>query len=39
MGWLQQWWHDEIIDGPKGPLLLVFVAFVVTFLATRGTPG
>jgi hypothetical protein len=30
------WWHDEIIDGPKGPLLLVFVDFVVTFLATRG---
>lgn len=36
MDWLHRWWEGEIVNGPKGPLLLVFVAFVVTFLTTRG---
>ena len=36
MEWVHRWWQLEIVDGPKGPLLLVFVAFVTTFLATRG---
>jgi hypothetical protein len=35
MDWLEQWWRHEVIDGYKGPLLLSFVAFVVTFLTTR----
>lgn len=35
MKWLQNWWHYEVVDGYKGPLLLGFVVFVVTFLATR----
>ncbi len=35
MDWLHRWWQNEIVDGPKGPLLLVFVAFVVTFVTTR----
>jgi NADH:ubiquinone oxidoreductase subunit 3 (subunit A) len=35
MDWLATWWHDEVVGGHKGPLLLAFVAFVVTFLATR----
>lgn len=33
--WLAQWWQDEVIGAQKGPLLLSFVAFVVTFLVTR----
>ena len=35
MGWLTNWWDHEVVGGHKGPLLLAFVAFVVTFLATR----
>ncbi|RNI21369.1 hypothetical protein [Flexivirga caeni] len=35
MGWLSAWWNDEVIGHYKGPLLLAFVAFVVTFLTTR----
>jgi ABC-type multidrug transport system fused ATPase/permease subunit len=35
MGWLNDWWQHEVVDGYKGPLLLSFVAFVVTFLTTR----
>jgi hypothetical protein len=35
MGWLSRWWHDEVVHGFKGPLLLSFVAFVLTFLLTR----
>jgi hypothetical protein len=35
MGWLHTWWQNEIVHGYKGPLLLSFVAFVVTFLTTR----
>lgn len=35
MGWLHAWWQNEIVNGYKGPLLLSFVAFVVTFLTTR----
>jgi hypothetical protein len=35
MSWLDIWWHDEVVYGYKGPLLLSFTAFVVTFLATR----
>jgi hypothetical protein len=35
MGWLGAWWDHEVVGGHKGPLLLAFVAFVVTFLATR----
>jgi hypothetical protein len=35
MHWLNVWWHDEVVYGYKGPLLLSFTAFVVTFIATR----
>ncbi|NMN95588.1 hypothetical protein [Antrihabitans stalactiti] len=35
MTWLEKWWHYEVVDGYKGPLLVGFVVFVVTFLATR----
>jgi hypothetical protein len=35
MVWLNLWWQHEVVDGYKGPLLLSFVAFVVTFVATR----
>jgi hypothetical protein len=33
--WLSLWWQNEVIDGYKGPLLLSFTAFVVTFVASR----
>jgi hypothetical protein len=29
------WWNHEVVHGYKGPLLLSFVAFVLTFLLTR----
>jgi len=35
MHWLSAWWQAEVVDGYKGPLLLGFTAFVVTFLTTR----
>lgn len=35
MNWLNQWWQHEVVGGYKGPLLLSFTAFVVTFLTTR----
>lgn len=35
MKWLHIWWQHEVVYGYKGPLLLSFVAFVVTFVATR----
>jgi hypothetical protein len=35
MGWLSEWWQFEVVNGYKGPLLLSFTAFVVTFLTTR----
>lgn len=35
MTWLSDWWTNEIVHGFKGPLLLAFVAFVVTFVSTR----
>lgn len=35
MSWFHTWWRDEVADGYKGPLMLSFVAFVVTFLAVR----
>src|ERR1700730_3704607 len=35
MAWLNAWWQNEVVDGYKGPLLLSFVAFVVTFVTTR----
>ncbi|WP_078316270.1 hypothetical protein [Mycobacterium sp. D16Q16] len=35
MGWLNSWWHYDVVDGYKGPLLFGFVAFVVTFVVTR----
>lgn len=35
MNWLGAWWQHDVVDGYKGPLLLSFVAFVVTFLTTR----
>lgn len=35
MGWLNEWWQHEVVDGYKGPLLLSFTAFVVTFVTTR----
>jgi hypothetical protein len=35
MDWLNRWWIHEVVDGYKGPLLLSFVAFLVTFVTTR----
>ncbi|MDX1892282.1 hypothetical protein [Mycolicibacterium sp. 050158] len=35
MGWADAWWQNEVVDGYKGPLLLSFTAFVVTFVTTR----
>ncbi|MEZ0052603.1 hypothetical protein ABIA30_003625 [Mycobacterium sp. MAA66] len=35
MSWLNIWWHDEVVYGYKGPLLLSFTAFIVTFISTR----
>lgn len=35
MAWLGNWWQMDVVDGYKGPLLLSFVAFVVTFVTTR----
>ncbi|MDT5335221.1 MAG: hypothetical protein QOD90_726 [Mycobacterium sp.] len=35
MGWLSDWWQHEVVHGHKGPLLLSFTAFVVTFVTTR----
>jgi hypothetical protein len=35
MDWLSVWWQHEIVDGYKGPLLLSFLAFVLTFVTTR----
>jgi hypothetical protein len=35
MGWLSEWWQHEVVHGYKGPLLLSFTAFVVTFVTTR----
>jgi hypothetical protein len=35
MHWLSIWWDKEVVDGYKGPLLLSFVAFVITFTAVR----
>ena len=29
------WWHDEVLHGFKGPLLVSFVALVLTFVLTR----
>lgn len=36
MGWLNLWWQHEVVEGYKGPLLLSFAAFVITFVTTRG---
>ena len=35
MDWVSRWWHDEVLHGFKGPLLVSFLAFVLTFLLTR----
>ncbi|NMO02103.1 hypothetical protein HH308_12865 [Gordonia sp. TBRC 11910] len=35
MRWLQTWWNVEVVDGYKGPLLLSFAAFVITFGVVR----
>ena len=35
MSWLNDWWQYEVVNGYKGPLLLSFTAFVLTFLTTR----
>lgn len=35
MHWLDDWWTKEVVDGYKGPLMLSFVAFVITFTAVR----
>ncbi len=35
MAWLSSWWQSDIVEGYKGPLMLSFVAFVVTFVTTR----
>ncbi|MCH9728696.1 MAG: hypothetical protein K0U84_03260 [Actinomycetia bacterium] len=35
MDWLHAWWQNDVVDGYKGPLMLSFVAFVLTFATTR----
>lgn len=35
MAWLSTWWQNDVVDGYKGPLMLSFVAFVLTFATTR----
>jgi len=35
MAWLNIWWQNNVVEGYKGPLMLSFVAFVVTFVTTR----
>jgi hypothetical protein len=35
MHWLSSWWQHDVVGGYKGPLLLSFVALVVTFVTTR----
>ncbi len=35
MAWLNTWWQNDVVDGYKGPLMLSFVAFVLTFATTR----
>ncbi|MGC0365173.1 hypothetical protein ABH922_003157 [Rhodococcus sp. 27YEA15] len=35
MQWFHDWWRIDVIDAGKGPLLLSFVAFVITFVITR----
>lgn len=35
MAWLNTWWQHDVVGGYKGPLMLSFVAFVVTFATTR----
>jgi ABC-type Fe3+ transport system permease subunit len=35
MDWVSRWWHHEVLHGFKGPLLVSFLAFVLTFLLTR----
>lgn len=32
---MSTWWQQEVIDGQKLPLMLCFLAFVVTFAVTR----
>ena len=33
---MQSWWQKDIVDAGKWPLMLCFLAFVATFLVTRG---
>jgi hypothetical protein len=33
---VQSWWQQDVVDAGKWPLMLCFLAFVTTFLATRG---
>lgn len=35
MAWFHTWWHDDIVRGHKGPLMLSFIAFIVTFIVVR----
>lgn len=35
MRWIERWWNVEVVDAGKGPLLLLLVAFILTFVATR----
>mgnify|MGYP000974787779 CR=1 FL=1 len=32
---LSHWWRDEVVHGTKGPLLVAYVAFLLTFTITR----
>ena len=32
---MDTWWHRDIIDAGKLPLMLCFLAFVTTFIVTR----
>ncbi len=35
MSWISTWWQRDVLEGHRGPLLLSFVAFVLTFIITR----
>src|SRR5579875_356552 len=35
MDWLGHWWHRDILAAQKLPLMLCFLAFVLTFAVTR----
>ena len=36
---MSSWWHRDVIAAGKLPLMLCFLAFVVTFAVTRTITG